>query len=91
MSTKRILNDRREALEESFFKKENEALLSNFREKKERHECAEALASAMAFDDEALAEQLGITYQQVQKYEMGMNRVSVVRIWQLCNMESENT
>lgn len=36
----------------------------------------------------ALAEKLGITYQQVQKYEMGMNRVSVVRIWQLCNIFS---
>jgi len=36
----------------------------------------------------ALAEKLGITYQQVQKYEMGMNRVSVVRIWQLCQIFS---
>ena len=36
----------------------------------------------------AFAEKLGITYQQVQKYEMGMNRVSVVRIWQLCNIFS---
>ncbi len=58
MSTKLSLNDRREALEESFFKKENEALLRKLRDKKELHERAEALASAMAFDDEALAEQL---------------------------------
>lgn len=36
----------------------------------------------------ALAEKLGITYQQVQKYEMGMNRISVARVWQFCNIFS---
>lgn len=36
----------------------------------------------------ALAEQLGITYQQVQKYEMGMNRISVARVWQFCKIFS---
>lgn len=34
----------------------------------------------------ALAEKLGITYQQVQKYEMGMNRISVARVWQFCKI-----
>jgi len=36
----------------------------------------------------ALAEQLDITYQQVQKYEMGMNRISVARVWQFCKIFS---
>jgi len=35
-----------------------------------------------------LAEHLGITYQQVQKYETGMNRISVARIWQFCKIFS---
>jgi len=36
----------------------------------------------------ALAEKLGITYQQVQKYETGMNRISVARVWQFCQIFS---
>jgi len=36
----------------------------------------------------ALAEKLDITYQQVQKYEMGMNRISVARVWQFCKIFS---
>jgi transcriptional regulator with XRE-family HTH domain len=32
----------------------------------------------------ALAEACGITFQQVQKYEKGGNRVSASRLWQLC-------
>lgn len=36
----------------------------------------------------SLAEKLGITYQQVQKYEMGMNRISVARVWQFCKIFS---
>lgn len=33
-----------------------------------------------------LAEKMGITYQQIQKYETGMNRISVVRLWQFCKI-----
>lgn len=33
-----------------------------------------------------LAATMGITYQQVQKYEMGQNRISVARLWQLCKI-----
>lgn len=33
-----------------------------------------------------LAKQMGITYQQVQKYENGLNRISVSRLWQVCNI-----
>lgn len=34
----------------------------------------------------ALAEEMDITYQQVQKYESGLNRISVSRLWQMCNI-----
>lgn len=33
-----------------------------------------------------LAEKMGITYQQVQKYENGLNRISVSRLWQFCKI-----
>src|SRR5271156_2148216 len=33
-----------------------------------------------------LADQLGITFQQVQKYEKGVNRISASRLQQLCNI-----
>ena len=32
---------------------------------------------------EALAKKLGITFQQVQKYEKGINRISASRLWNL--------
>lgn len=35
-----------------------------------------------------LGNQMGITYQQVQKYETGLNRISVSRLWQFCNIFS---
>ena len=31
-----------------------------------------------------LAKQIGVKFQQVQKYETGANRVSASRLWQLC-------
>ncbi len=34
----------------------------------------------------ALAKQMGITYQQVQKYENGLNKISVSRLWQICDI-----
>ncbi len=33
-----------------------------------------------------LAQQLGISFQQVQKYESGANRVSASKLWQLCSV-----
>lgn len=33
-----------------------------------------------------LARRMDITYQQVQKYEAGLNRISVSRIWQICKI-----
>ncbi len=33
-----------------------------------------------------LAKRMGITYQQVQKYENGLNKISVSRLWQVCDI-----
>jgi transcriptional regulator with XRE-family HTH domain len=33
-----------------------------------------------------LAEQVGIKFQQIQKYETGMNRVSASRLWDISNV-----
>jgi transcriptional regulator with XRE-family HTH domain len=35
---------------------------------------------ALSLSQEALAEQLGVTFQQVQKYEKGINRISAGRL-----------
>ncbi len=33
-----------------------------------------------------LARQLGLSFQQVQKYETGANRISSSRLWQVCDV-----
>ncbi len=33
-----------------------------------------------------LARQLGLSFQQVQKYEIGANRISASKMWQLCEV-----
>ncbi len=33
-----------------------------------------------------LADALGITFQQVQKYERGANRISASRLWEICKV-----
>ncbi|MGO1118663.1 helix-turn-helix domain-containing protein [Rhodovibrionaceae bacterium A322] len=38
---------------------------------------------AAGFSQAALAEKLGITFQQVQKYESGANRVGGSRLWDI--------
>ena len=35
---------------------------------------------------ERLGESLGVTFQQIQKYEKGSNRVSASRLWQISEM-----
>ena len=37
----------------------------------------------MGVSQERLAEALGITFQQVQKYERGANRVSASKLWEI--------
>ncbi len=56
--SKKELADRRKALEEAFFKKENERLLANLRTKQSREEARNALVEVMPLDDEAVLDQL---------------------------------
>ena len=44
------------------------------------------LRMAQKMSQKDLAEKMGITYQQVQKYEAGLNRISVSRLWQICTI-----
>lgn len=37
----------------------------------------------LGISQERLAEEVGITFQQVQKYERGLNRVSAGRLWKI--------
>jgi len=37
----------------------------------------------MGMSQEKLAEEMGITFQQVQKYEKGLNRIGASRLWDL--------
>lgn len=39
----------------------------------------------MGLSQTGLADKLGITFQQVQKYESGANRISGSRLWEACN------
>lgn len=58
MSTHKSLDDRRQALEESFFKKENEKLLAALRAKQEHVEQREALAGVMKLKDDTVLDHL---------------------------------
>lgn len=40
----------------------------------------------LGFSQEKLASMLGLTFQQVQKYERGNNRVGASRLWDLSNV-----
>lgn len=40
----------------------------------------------LGLSQEKLAEMLGITFQQVQKYEKGMNRIGASRLWDMSNV-----
>jgi transcriptional regulator with XRE-family HTH domain len=40
----------------------------------------------LRMSQEALADQLGITFQQVQKYEKGTNRISASRLQAMCDI-----
>jgi transcriptional regulator with XRE-family HTH domain len=39
---------------------------------------------ALGITQERLGELLGVTFQQVQKYEVGVNRVSAARLFEIC-------
>lgn len=38
------------------------------------------------YSQEKLAEEMGITFQQVQKYEKGLNRIGASRLWDLAQV-----
>lgn len=40
----------------------------------------------MSLTQAVLSEKLGITFQQVQKYETGQNRMAASRLYQVCNI-----
>jgi transcriptional regulator with XRE-family HTH domain len=42
----------------------------------------------LGLSQEKLAELLGISFQQIQKYERGLNRVGASRLFQLCGVMS---
>jgi transcriptional regulator with XRE-family HTH domain len=44
---------------------------------------------AMGLSQSELAEGLGISFQQVQKYESGANRISGSRIWDIASLQQE--
>ena len=41
---------------------------------------------ARGLSQDMLGKKLGITYQQVQKYESGVNRIGGSRLWDLCRL-----
>ncbi|MFC7376935.1 helix-turn-helix domain-containing protein [Brevundimonas sp. GCM10030266] len=49
-----------------------------------RQVCARRLA--LGFSQGDLAQALGITFQQVQKYEKGANRISASRLWRIAEV-----
>lgn len=40
----------------------------------------------MGMTQTAVGNKLGLTFQQIQKYELGTNRIGASRLWQLCGM-----
>ena len=41
---------------------------------------------ALNMTQEGLGEKLGVTFQQIQKYESGRNRVSAARLYEICKV-----
>lgn len=39
----------------------------------------------IGMSQERLAELVGVTFQQVQKYEKGVNRIAASRLWEVCS------
>ena len=45
-----------------------------------------ALRKTAGWSQTELAKQVGVTFQQIQKYERGANRIGASRLWQLCQV-----
>jgi transcriptional regulator with XRE-family HTH domain len=41
---------------------------------------------ALGLSQAALGEKLGVSFQQIQKYESGVNRVSAARLFEICSV-----
>lgn len=44
------------------------------------------LRVSYGFSQSKLANKVGLTFQQIQKYEHGKNRISASKIWQFCGV-----
>ena len=44
------------------------------------------LRKSAGFSQTDLAKQVGVTFQQIQKYERGTNRIGASRLWELCKV-----
>ena len=44
------------------------------------------LRKTAGFSQTDLAKQVGVTFQQIQKYERGSNRIGASRLWELCKV-----
>ena len=44
------------------------------------------LRKAAGYSQTDLANQVGVTFQQIQKYERGTNRIGASRLWGLCKV-----
>ncbi len=45
-----------------------------------------ALRKSAGLTQSKLANQVGVTFQQVQKYERGTNRIGASRLWSFCKI-----
>jgi len=44
------------------------------------------LRKSAGFSQTGLANKVGVTFQQIQKYERGMNRIGASRLWEFCKI-----
>jgi len=48
------------------------------------------LRKTAGFSQTGLANKVGITFQQIQKYERGANRIGASRLWEFCKVFDVN-
>ena len=48
------------------------------------------LRKTAGFSQTGLAKQVGVTFQQIQKYERGANRIGASRLWEFCKVFDVN-
>jgi len=49
-----------------------------------------SLRKSAGFSQTSLANKVGVTFQQIQKYERGMNRIGASRLWEFCKIFDVN-